>query len=210
MTPQNILDDLVAFGYEDTDINVKMRVINFSIQKIANRKPWPWLEKVVNLTFDGINATPTNQPADLRQTLKLLDTGTGKRVRYKPVDEIEDQYGANLTDSGTPQFYYFEGVTLKVWPVPPAQTLRLRYIRLHPAVVQADPESAILIPTNGHEAVVFRAVMRLADLEDDDEIAARMDPLFEREMVELDEVLAMQQYDTNDHIIVVDWDDYNY
>jgi hypothetical protein len=29
-------------------------------------------------------------------------------------------------------------------------------------------------------------------------------------MVEMDEVLAMQQYDTNDHIIVVDWDDYHY
>jgi hypothetical protein len=52
--------------------------------------------------------------------------------------------------------------------------------------------------------------MRMADIEDDDEIAARMDPLFEREMAELTEVLGVQQYDTNDHIQVVDDDDFNY
>ena len=210
MTPQEILDDLTAFGYEDTDTLVKMRVVNFSIQKIANRRPWPWMEKVMSLTFDGTNAAPTNQPSDLRQTLKLMDTSTGKRVRYMPVDEVEDNYGANLTTVATPMYYYFEGTTLKVYPVPPAGSLRFRYVRFHPAVVQSDPESAILVPSWGHEAIVFRAVMRLADIEDDTEVAQRMDPLFEREMVELDEVLAKKAYDQNDHIQVVDDDDWNY
>jgi hypothetical protein len=62
MTPQNFLDDLVAFGYEDTDINVKLRALNFAIKKVAYRKPWPWMEKVASLTFDGTNPYPTNQP----------------------------------------------------------------------------------------------------------------------------------------------------
>lgn len=210
MTPQEFLDDLVAFGYEDTDINAKLRALNYSIKKVANRKPWAFMEKVTTLTFDGTNPYPTDQPSDLRIALKLMDTSTGKRVRYKPVDEIENEHGADLTLVSTPQFYYFEGTQLRVWPVPPAGSLRFRYIREHPTVSQSDPESSILVPVAGHEAILFRSVMRLADLEDDDEVAARMDPLFEREMQELNEVLGVTQLDTNDHVQVIDDCDFNY
>lgn len=211
MTVQEILSELDAYGYADTDINEKLRVINASIRSIAARKPWPWLHTVTTLTFNGSSATPSNAPTDMRAALKMLDTSTGRRVKYKPVDEMEERYGANLTDSGDPYFYYFEGTVLRVFKVPSStQTLRLRYLKVPGAVIQTDLEPAIAVPPLGHEALVFRSVMRLADLEDDDEIAARFGALYEQEMQVLEEALVAQQFDVPDHVLVVDDDDFYY
>jgi hypothetical protein len=211
MTVQEILNELDAYGYQDTDLNEKMRAINASIKSIASRKPWPWLHKVTSLTFDGTNPYPTNTPSDLRAVLKVIDTSTGRRVRYKSVDEVEEQYGAHLLDAGTPYLYYFEGTQLRVYQVPGAsQTLRLRYVSVPANVVQADPESAIAVPPIGHEALVFRTVMRIADVEDDNDIAARYGALYEQEMQVVEEALGVQQFDAPEHILVVDVDDYDY
>lgn len=211
MTPQEILSEIDAHGFQDTDINEKLRVLNASIKNIAARKAWPWLHTVTSLAFDGTNPFPTNAPTDMRATLKLLDTSTGRRVRYKPIDEVEDAYGNQLTASGSPYFYYFEGMQLRVWQVPGAsQTLRLRYVKVPATVGQSDPESAIAVPPIGHEALVFRSIMRLADLEDDSEIAARFGSLFDQEMEQLEEAFGVQQFDVPDHILVIDEDDYYY
>lgn len=211
MTPQEILNEIDAHGFQDTDINEKLRAINASIHNITARKPWPWLHKVASLTFDGTNPYPIIAPSDSRAALKMIDTSNGRRVRYKSVDEIEEQYGNQLTSQGSPYFYYFEGTQLRVWQVPGAtQTLRYRYIRIHPTVLQNDPESAILIPVYGHEAIVFRAIMRLADLEDDSEIAARFGGLFDQEMQQIEEAFVVQQFDTPEHVLVMDEDDFYY
>lgn len=211
MTPQEIITDLDAHGFTDTDALVKLRIINSSIRSIASLKAWPFLHVVQTINFSGSSPVPTNTPADLRAVLKIIDTTTGRRVRYKAVDEMEENYGNSLTLSGDPFFYYFEGTQLRVWKVPgAAQTLRLRYVKVPALVAQADPESAIAIPPIGHEAILFRSIMRLADLEDDTEIASRFGQLFEMEMQKLTEAFAIQQFDQPEHVLVMDDDDFNY
>jgi hypothetical protein len=211
VTPQELLTEIDAHGFTDTDTTEKLSAINASIRYIANRKAWPWMQKVWTLTFDGTNPYPSSSVTDLRAALKLIDTNSGRRIRYKSIDELEEQYGSTLTQSGDPFFYYFEGTQLRLWQVPGAtQTLRLRGIRFHPTVAQNDPESAILVPAENHELILFRSLMRLNDLEDDNDLAARWGGLFDKGFEEMAEGLSVQQLDQPEHILVVDDDDYNY
>lgn len=211
MTVDDILSEINDHGFEDTLSTRKVQAINFAIKNIAQRKPWPFLEKVMTLTFDGTNPYPSNAPSDLRAVKKILDTSTGQRVRYKRTDDLEEQYGAHLLDSGTPYYYYFEGTQLRFYQVPTAsQTLRLRYIRTAPDVAAGGAESTIVIPAPYHEAIVFRALMRLYDLEDDPELSQRFEAHYENAIAQMTESLITQQLDEPDFIHVVDDDDWDY
>lgn len=212
MTPQEILDEVNAHGFEDTDTNVKLRALNFAIKNISVRKPWPFLERVVTLTFDGTNAAPTNDLSDLRAVMKVIDlsSGTPRRIRFFRTDDLEEQ--VTLTDTGSPVVYYFEGSTLKVYKIPSStQTLRLRYSRFAPKVTAfTDPETSIVIPPDGHEAIIFRMLMRLYDLEDDPDLSARFEAHYENEIAQMSDAFFARQYDEPEYIHVVDPDDFDY
>lgn len=209
MTVDELLTSMNEFGFEDTDISEKTNALNFAIKNITQRKLWSFLDTVITLTFDGTNATPSNAPSDLRAVRKIIDLSTGRRIRFKRTDDMEEQYGTTLTQGGSPYFYYFEGRTLKVYQVPAAtQTLRARYARFANKVASGDPESAIIVPPDGHEAVLFRALQHLYDLEDDSELSARFESKAENSIALLSEALDVQQTDEPEFIHVVDDDDW--
>lgn len=209
MTPQELNTELTDHGY--TDSNQNIRAINQAIRNIAYRRAWPFMEKILSLTFDGTNAAPSNSPADLRAVMKVIDTGTGRRIVFKRTDDMEEAYGSSLTQGGDPFFYYFEGTALKVWQVPAStQTLRLRYLKTVPTIVVSDPESAIVVPPDYHEAIAARALFRLALLNDDTDIAGPFKALYDELFVEMSEALLKQQYDEPEYIHVIDADDYDY
>lgn len=211
MSPQDIYNELSDFGFGDLGSTALMRAINYALKNITNREPWPFMEKVTTLTFDGTNATPSNAPTDLRAVMKVIDTTSGKRIHFKRTDDLEEQYGTSLAAAGTPYFYYFEGGTLKFYQIPPStQTLRLRYLRSHPTVAQGDPESAILIPSDFHEAVALRAMMRLYDQDDDTAMSARVESEYENVLAQMQDSMWAQQHDEPEYVHMIDADDYDY
>jgi hypothetical protein len=107
MTPQEILDEVDAHGFGDTDILRKVAALNYAIRNMAQRKPWPFLEKVMTLTFDGVSPTPSNAPADLRAVMKVVDYtgGSPQRIRYSRTDDAEEQYDLSVVARGDPLFY---------------------------------------------------------------------------------------------------------
>lgn len=209
MTVDELLTSMNEFGFEDTDISEKTNALNFAIKNITQRKLWSFLDTVVTLNFDGSSAIPSNVPSDLRAVRKIMDLSTPRRVRFKRTDDMEEQYGSTLTQSGDPYYYYFEGRTLKVYQVPSAtKTLRLRYARFANKVQSGDPESAIIVPPDGHEAVLFRALQHLYDLEDDSELAQRFEAKAENSIALLAEAFDVLQTDEAEYIHVVDNDDW--
>jgi hypothetical protein len=211
MTVTELLAEINDHGFEDTLATRKVAAVNWAIKNIAQRKPWPFLEKVMTLTFSGSNPVPTNVPADLRAVMKIMDLSTGRRVRFKRTDDMEESYAMNLLDAGDPFFYYFEGSQLRIWQVPGAsQTLRLRYIRTAPTVADGDPEANIIIPPDYHEAIIFRALFRLYDLEDDPELSQRFEAHYENVLQQMTDALMAQQHDEPEYIHVVDDDDWDY
>jgi hypothetical protein len=187
-----------------------LRAINQSHKNICYRNNWPFLEKLLTLTFDGVNATPSNAATDLRAVKKIMDTTTGKRIHFRRTDDFEEKHASQITLAGTPKLYYFVGNTLNFWPVPPStQTLRQRYIQMVPNVGASDAESAFLLPADYHEAIVFRALMRLYDLDDDSALSARFEAHYENVLAQMEDALMAKQHDEPEYVHVVDPDDFD-
>lgn len=211
MDVTEIIAELDDHGFADTSTERKLSAINFAIKNLSQRRAWPFLEKVVAITFDGTSPVPVDTPADLRTVMKLIDTTTGRRIRPQRVDDMEEKYGSQLTVAGDPFFYYFEGTELRIFQVPGVgQSLRLRYLRTAPAVVEGGDEATIVVPPDYHEAIIFRALMRLYDLDDDPELAGRFEAHYENVLAQMTEALVTQQKDAPDFIHVVDDDDWDY
>src|SRR5690242_19857276 len=133
-----------------------------------------------------------------------LSTGSPRRIRFMRTDDIEER--VNLTETGKAYAYYFEGTALKVYQIPDASFApRLRYLRWAPTVAAfTDPESAIIVPPDGHEAVLYKTLSRLYDLEDDPDISARMEAHYENEFAQVSDALSLQQFDEAEYIHAVD------
>ena len=205
-----LISELNAYGFTDIDSTVKVSAIQASLRNVLYRKPWPFLEKVMTLTFDGTLAAPSNSPADLRAVMKIIDytAGNPRRIHFKRTDDAEEELV--LTNLGTPYVYYFEGSALKVYEIPSAtQTLRLRYLRSAPVITDTSTEAALLLPRDYHEALVYRSVVRLADMDDDNDVAGRFDGLYENVMGQMTEALMSLQHDEPEFIHVIDPDDYD-
>ncbi len=213
MTSQEFLAALGDYGFLDTDLNRKIEKLQSAIWDIERRKPWPFLETSLLLDYAGGSATASNAPTDFRSALRARDMSTNRRLTAVRLDDADDIIGSNLTESGDPILYYFEGGQLKVWPIPPAGTGRvnLRYIKRSAKISDSSLESAFLIPPHHHETILLGALMRLYDMEDDVELAVRMQALYEAGIAAMVEDLFNQQYDLTDYIHVFDpdnWDDF--
>jgi hypothetical protein len=206
-----LLTILNAYGFTDTDTPTKVNAIQTSLRSILVRKPWPFLEAVKTLAFDGTNPYPTTSTADVRAVMKIMDLSSGqpRRIRFKRTDDAEEQF--DLTTAGTPYHYYFVGKQLRIYQIPGAtQTLYMRYLRTSPVVTDSTTEAQLLLPPEGHEALEFRTVAALADLDDDNDVAARFEAKAENSIAQVTDALFAQQHDEADYVHVLDIDDYGY
>lgn len=210
MDVSEMITDLGDHGFTDSSTNTKLRVLQDTIWEIEGLRPWPFLETSINLTFDGSSGLATNFPANFRSALMLKDAGSG--VRLDPLDQsdLEDIVGTQLTRVGAPVYYYSEGERLKLWPVPPSgTTVRMRYIRFSDEIAQGTLEDAILIPKRHHRVIVLGALIRLYDMEDDPELAARFQQHYESRLERMVEDLFRKQFDRPEYVRVTDPDSWD-
>jgi hypothetical protein len=207
-----LIDLLDEYGFADSDSGLKLSHIQGAIWQIEGHKPWPFLETSVDLNFNGSSGTATNLPSDFRAALRLKDLSTGDRITPVRLDDAEDHIGKEYTEVGNPSFYYFEGGQLKVWPLPTSgdARLRLKYIRWSTAVTEASEESDILIPKQYHEAILYGALLRLLDSEDDPELSVRYQGHYDLRLQQMESTLFQLQFDRPDVIAITDPDDWDF
>jgi hypothetical protein len=207
-----LTDLLDEYGFADSDSELKLQAIQGAIWQIEGHKPWPFLETSVDLDFNGSSGTATNLPSDFRAALRVKDLSTGDRITPVRLDDAEDHIGADYSAVGNPAFYYFEGGQMKVWPLPPSSTgrARLKYIRWSTAVTEASAESAILIPKYYHEAILYGALLRLLDSEDDPELSSRYQGHYDLRLLQMETTLFQLQFDRPDVIAITDPDDWDF
>jgi hypothetical protein len=206
-----LLTILNAYGFEDTTTPTKVNAAQAALRSILNRKPWPFLEAVKTLAFDGTSPVTTTSLTDLRAVMKIIDSSSGqpRRIRFMRTDDLEEQF--SLTDVGTPYYYYFVGTQLNVYPIPGAtQSLRLRYLRKAPVLTETSTEAQVLLPADFHEVWEFRTVANLADSDDDNDVAARFEAKAENGIAQMTEALFALQHDEAEYVHVIDIDDYGY
>lgn len=211
MTVQDILDALSDYGFTDTTTARKLEKINASVWDLVGREPWPFMETSIDLTFDGTNPNPLNSPSDLQSVLDIVNLQTGAKLQPIRLQEADMSLNLSLTLPGTPIYYYFIGSQLRVAQIPTSsQTMRMRYIRKHPALVQTDLEVAILVPREHHEVILLGTLVKLYDMEDDTELSVRFQQLFEKKYMDMRQSVWMRQYDRPDHIVITDAYDYDH
>lgn len=210
MTVQDILDALSDYGFTDTTTTRKLEKINATVWDLTTREPWPFMEASIDLTFDGTNPYPSNAPTDLQSVLDIVRLDTGSKLQPIRLQEADVSLNLALTQSGTPIYYYFIGSQLRVAQIPGAsQTMRMRYIRKHPTLLQTDVEATILVPKEHHEVLLLGTLVKLYDMEDDTELSVRFQQLFEKKYMDMRQSVWMRQYDRPDHIVITDaYDDF--
>jgi len=215
MDVPGLISELDDHGFADTGTTRKVAVLQDVIWQSEGIKPWPFLQTHWTLTFDGTNPFPSNwatlSPA-FRASVRLKDLSTGRRVMPVRAEEADDRIGINLTLSGNPQFYYFEGSQLNVWPIPPAgSTMKLTGTRWSDLISANTAESGILIPKYFHRGLIVNgALQRLYAMEDDTELAPLFQSYQSEAMDMATEALFKLQYDRADRVLVTDPDSWDY
>lgn len=210
MTVNDLMLALDDYGYEDTGTTRKVEKIQAAIWAIERREAWPFLQTTSDLTFAGGSQLPVTQPVRFRAGVRAKDMTTGIRLEAVRLEDAEDYIGVNYTLDSDPTIYYFEGGQLKVWPQPPAgRVVRFKYVQRSAPITADSTEADILIPAEHYEAIILGALMRLSVMEDDEEIAAAVAPLFEQAVAEMVADVMPEQFDRTDYIHVFDPDDWD-
>lgn len=111
-------------------------MLNNAKNRLEDAHDWPWLEATQN----GVAPLTIT---DLRQILYVVDTTNDTLLTGVDVRDIAD----DTTDTGTPSYWYLDGLTtLRVWPLA-TPTLSVRYLKYSPELTGTDTP---LIPARYH------------------------------------------------------------
>lgn len=209
---QDILDALSDYGFTDTTTIRKLEKINSALWDLVGREPWPFMETSVDLNFNGTDPFASNLPTDLQSVLDIVRLDTGIKLQPIRLQEADASMALQLTQAGPMFYYYFLGTQLRVAQIPSAGNaqLRMRYIKKHAPLLQADVEATILVPREHHEVLLLGTLVKLYDLEDDTDLSVRFQQLYEKGMQDMRQSVWMRQYDRPDHIVITDPYDYDW
>jgi len=206
-----ILSDLDDHGFDDTSDERKLAVLNETYHDVCDREPWRFLETSVDLTFDGTSGIPTNWEADagdFRTLLAIFRKADGTKIEHIRYDDFVAGYASNLTYSGSPLLYYFQGEQLHVYPIPSAtDVVTMQYIRQPTELTTTSTEGQILLPPRYHRGVLVNgALYKLYMMEDDPELSNQFERLYEKTVTNMVSSWVIQ-LDRSDYIHHVDPDD---
>jgi hypothetical protein len=210
MDVADIIARLNTMGFEDTADDDKMDVINDTLWDIESRQLWPWSIKSINLTVNGVSATPTNMPSDFKSVKWVTDTTTGNTLWWERLDTIRNRYGSQLSLVQDPWCFFFQGDTFKFYPIPAtASTTRyvLDYYAQQPELTTTSVEANIYMPPRHHRAILLGAASKIYQIEDDQELATSNKQDYEQRLQTMAADYIKKQYVNPDQIFVIDEDD---
>lgn len=210
MDAQGMIDILEDHGFEDTSITRKVEVIQDAVWEIEAAEPWPFLEARASVATASDGSV--TKPSDWRSTLNFFDGTKKVRIRNVREDDVRDYGEGDLSETGDPVAYYFVANTMYLWPNPGVTSGRftLAYLRQSAAITETSPESAFLIPKQYHRIIVYAALQKLYDMEDDPEMAARFGQLMADKLESMRTDMWKREWDRPDFVHVYDFDSYDW
>ena len=219
MNVSDIFTALDDYGFSDASQQRMLDVINSTYWDVCGMHPWPFLNKVVTLTFDGISASPVNlnggSPTltDLWQptAMNRSDIPYGNRIKFQRYDDYISRH-SDSTTTGPPQIYTTNSQgTLTFWPIPTSDITIVMEYRCRPAALTAATlEAAILLPKEYHYGILVNgAVYKLDAMEDDTDISAWFQVEYQNTVQRMQDWLTRYQYSDVDIIHPTDSDDLN-
>lgn len=202
MDVTEIFDEFTAHGFEDVEDAIKLAVLNETYQDTCARMPWPFLEAQIALSWNGASAVASNSPDDFRAAIKLMgSTYRWLPMRLDDVLEAQDRTGMRFA-------YYFLAGQLTVSPQPSAgEAATLTYLRIPDDVDTSSVSTDFLLPARYHRGILVNgSLYKLYALEDDTDLSATFERLYEKAISRAENDLWRQQYDAPDYIHQTDWD----
>ena len=213
MNVSDMMSEITDAGYGDVSTTRQVAFINDTLWDITYGEKWPFREKTLALTFDGINATPSNWPTDFSQMVWVFDSSLGDAIWPERVETIRDRYASNMQATGLNNLvfsYYFVNKTAFFYPIPTADSTgryQMDYIAQQPILTSASLEASILLPPPFHRAIVAGTLYKLALLFDDVDVAPLYQAEYENKLTLMREELLRRQYQRPDQIYVTDESD---
>jgi len=218
MTLDDMYTEMDLYGFDDFEDAQKLLLLNEAYFDVVTREPWPFMEKVIELTVPSgttkvTNNSFANSPSDLNAVLSFTDITHDVIMIPERGDVVEKNYKINNLNV-YPERYYFVGEDLYLYPAPTGDTTyRLYYVRVPIAATdtgQDTDSNTFFIPSRHHSIIVYGALVK-AFLVNDDPQAAAFQNMFEQRYQQMRNDAWMQQYDRTDRIhILTDSYDWNY
>lgn len=210
MDVEAMISDIDDHGFEDTDEERKLAVLNDVYQDVLAREAWPFLEALdleANLQVDE-NGVVTGTD-DIRAV--LFFRYTQRTIDPIRLDDFLNSYGNRLDQTGQPWCFYFIGNELRVWPIPsstPSGAV-LAYIKRAEDLTASTGEDDILLPREYHRDILVNgALYKLYALEDDAELAAGFQRYFEEAVQRMRELAWKKQYQRMEIVEQPSWPGY--
>lgn len=168
------------------------RWLNQAYREVLNLQAWPFLV----VTTTGSAGAGTVSIPDLRKIMWVRDVSSGGSnypLQHILVQDLMAELGVDLTQTGTPSYYYVEGGSqVKTWLV--GGTIEVRYIqRVAPLTGTADP----VFDEEYHNLIVDRAVMKAYIDSDNFEAAAAEKAEFDAGILAMTEDYLMDSRETS-------------
>lgn len=181
-----IRGEVQARGQDHVSTTLLDRWINRAYQDVCDRFPWPFLEVTVT-------GTAPLTISDLAHALSVLDTTNDAVLEWDDPRTIIER-DADLTTTGLPDSWYYEGTALKVYPVNTSAQLSVRYIKI-PTDLVADGDTPLL-PTRFHYLLVQGACVWAYERAQDRDAAADYEQRYENGIANMAAALLVPNYDS--------------
>lgn len=216
MDVATLMDLFVSYGFETDDEltdALKLDALNDTYWDAASRESWPFLEVKDGITIAADGLVAPEAGAEVGQVQALWFTTSGKVLRPIRLDDLNQRFPQWPNTPGDPFYYYFLAESIYVAPVPGADPGdgMIAFVRKPEALTAESPETDILIPKQYHRSVLgIGTLMRLALAQDDPDMAAAYERLYEKALVQMAADLLQRQTDQPDYIHVNDPDNWDY
>ena len=132
------IQELTDHGFEDTTETRKVALLNATLSDVCAREPWPFLQKTIQLSFDGTSGKASNFPSDFRALLALTDPSTGRTINWERADVLRKRFASQWSLVDSPTYCYDEAGIIRAYPIPTSgYKLDAFYICTHPQVMPA-------------------------------------------------------------------------
>ena len=204
MTVDEMVSLLDDHGFEDTATDRKIEALNTAYHEICANEPWPFLEATSSVTLDADGLVTSPAASDVRAVTRLFLDPIG-RMDWIRRDEFLDIYFPDTDLAGDPELYYFVGDSIYVYPIPASSpTGVIDYLKVETELAAGGAEATILLPPRHHKVIVYRALVDLYTMEDDPELAAAFNAMYETKLQKMYGDLMRRQYDRPQTVRYVD------
>lgn len=193
MTVNELIDVVrTDYGFIDKTSAQALVGINAAYWDVCARHNWPFLNTSTSINTVASTAALT-LPSDFHSVKSVTIPASRIKLEPEEMDWLLLRY-YDLTIEGRPEYYYFDGDVLKLYPEPDGvYSVFMQYKKWPAALAAGGAENTVVIPPRHHEVLCLGGAYRM--MEKDDDRFDNTKALYEERITFMNADLGMKQMD---------------